>query len=96
MNGFGEKHHSKPVTSQQKIMSKRHLRHRASLERMKSSPRKEKLKKFYDLSHAKEHLISPSLGSMGKKLAKLVVKQQKKSGLMSLASMKKDKDSDDS
>jgi len=56
MSGLlGKQHHSKPVLPSDKVMSKRHLAHRAEIDNMPHS--KEKLKKSikYNKEHAKEH-----------------------------------------
>jgi len=83
---LSKQHYTKPITSQDKVMSERHLANRDRVSKMKNGPAKEKASKFYNLNHAKEHLLA--LGPTGKKVAKAIVKIQKKSGLMSLGSVK--------
>jgi len=55
MSGLGKQHESKPVLARDKVMSKRHLAHRAEIKAMPNS--KEKLKKSikYNEQHMKEH-----------------------------------------
>ncbi len=81
MASLGPQHDTKPVTASDKVMSKRHLRHRAEVGKMKG-PAKLRASRFYNLSHSKEHLLA--LGSVGKPLARQVGQVQKKLGLMSL------------
>ena len=49
---------------------------------------RERKARYYDLAHTKDHARSFG-GKLGKKIAKAVTKEQKKHGLMSLASMKR-------
>jgi hypothetical protein len=55
MSGLGKQHESKPVLPRDKVMSKRHLAHRAELDNMANS--KDKIKKSikYNKQHMKEH-----------------------------------------
>lgn len=68
MSGLGKQHESKPVLPRDKIMSKRHLAHRAELDNMAHS--KDKLKKSlkYNKQHMKEH--AKALKQAAKELAK--------------------------
>ncbi|HEX9503612.1 MAG TPA: hypothetical protein VF974_04810 [Patescibacteria group bacterium] len=52
---MGHQHETKPVTASDKIMSKRHLNHRAEVDSMKGIPKLLKSAQ-YNLPHAKEHL----------------------------------------
>ena len=56
MSGLlGKQHESKPVLKSDKVMSKRHLAHRAEIDNMPNS--KDKIKKSikYNKQHMKEH-----------------------------------------
>jgi len=50
---MGKQHHSKPVTASDKVMSKRHLKHRAELDGDKEKLLKKSIK--YNEAHMKEH-----------------------------------------
>ncbi len=55
MSHLGKQHESKPVTASDKVMSKRHLKHRAEIDNMPESKEKLKLSIKYNKSHKKEH-----------------------------------------
>ena len=56
---LGHQHHLKPVTASDKVMSERHLKHRAEIDEMedKGKPKDKILKKSikYNAAHRKEH-----------------------------------------
>lgn len=65
---LGKQHDSKPVTAADKVMSKRHLAHRAQLDKMPDNSAKKALSQKYNISHAKEHLTAAGLKDVAKKI----------------------------
>ena len=53
---MGHQHSSKPVTAEDREMSKRHKAHRREVDSMPNGKRKLQLSIMYNESHAKEHL----------------------------------------
>jgi hypothetical protein len=62
MSGMAKPHDSKPVTKDQKVMSKRHKKHRKEVEKMADGPAKQAKARHYDVTHGLEHLRSPHAG----------------------------------
>ena len=52
---LGHQHESKPVTDEDKEMSKRHKAHRKAVDKMKESPEKYAKSIRYNISHRDEH-----------------------------------------
>lgn len=74
---LGHQHDSKPETPADRVMSKRHLKHRAEVEKMSEKTAKEKAKKLkksikYNFSHAQEHI--KAMKDRRKELVKMRVK----------------------
>ncbi len=55
-SAMGHQHHSKPVTKADVKLSKKHIKNRQKIDKMKDSPDKLKKSIKYNAAHAKEHL----------------------------------------
>ncbi len=83
MISMAHKHSTTPVTPQQKVMSKRHLAHRAAVEKMPEKNIGQKIEKVkvairYDQNHGDEHKKSgKTQRKVLKKLLKMKVKESK-------------------
>lgn len=72
---MGRQHGSKPVTTADKVMSKRHKKHRAAVAKIADKGRQLLESNKYNLPHAEEHL------AQAKKNFKAMVKLHKQGGL---------------
>jgi hypothetical protein len=74
---LGHQHHSKPVTDEDKSMSKVHKKHRKAVDKMSKKTTKDKVKALkksieYNDAHAQEHL--KAIKDRRKELVKMKVK----------------------
>ena len=53
---MGRQHESGPITSADRVMSHRHLAHRAEVDMIRDPKKKLKQSIKYNLAHAKEHM----------------------------------------
>jgi hypothetical protein len=53
---------TKPATKADKVMSKRHKENRKRIKKMDDGPGKKAASRYYNLTHAAEHLKAPGTG----------------------------------